>query len=211
MRPDHIRSATPPLRWQTLALIFLSLIVLALGSILVSRILAPASKTGVVERPTPSLLLAIRDLARLETAQVHVEKIIDLRDKQSRFFGMIKSEDALLLVAVGRATVGIDLGSLSDDDVRLDASKTARFILPEPQVMDAALDETATYVYYRKTDLLARRNEQLESKARRLAASAIAQAAETDDVKRRARDSAEKELGTLARALGAKRVEFAWR
>ncbi len=41
-------------------------------------------------RPTPSVITAVRDLARLETAEVHVEKVVDLTDRQSRFFGLIE-------------------------------------------------------------------------------------------------------------------------
>src|SRR5688572_5318956 len=52
--------------------------------------LAPPPKppdSVVTVRPTNALLTAVRDLARLETTELHVEKVIDLSDRQSRLFG----------------------------------------------------------------------------------------------------------------------------
>lgn len=166
----------------------------------------------IVERPTPSLLIAIRDMAKLETAEVHVEKVVDLTDRQSSFFGLIESKDALLLVAVGRAVVGIDLAKMRDEDVKFDpTTSSARINLPEPEVLSSRLDEDATYVFARSTDLLAKRNEQLEANARRQAQRAIEAAARTDDVMRRARLQAERQLSALAKALGAKQVDVSFR
>lgn len=162
----------------------------------------------IVERPTPALLIAIRNVSRLESAEVHVEKVVDLTDKQSSLFGLVESKDALLLVAVGHATVGVDLSKMRDNDVSMDpVTGIARIQLPEPEVLSATLDEDATYVFARSTDLLARRNEHLEANARRQAKKAIEAAAGAPDVMRRARTNAERQLVALAKALGAKQVE----
>ncbi|HRI65163.1 MAG TPA: DUF4230 domain-containing protein [Polyangium sp.] len=175
------------------------------------RLLSPPEHV-IVERPTPSLLIAIREMSKLETAEVHVEKVVDLTDRQSSFFGLVESKDALLLVAVGRAVVGIDLGKLREEDVTFDpTTSSARITLPEPEVLSSRLDEDATYVFARSTDLLAKRNEQLEANARRQAQRAIEAAARTADVTQRARLQAERQLTALAKALGAKHVEITFR
>jgi Protein of unknown function (DUF4230) len=166
----------------------------------------------IVERPTPSLLIAIRNVSKLESAEVHVEKVVDLTDRQSALFGLVESKDAILLVAVGHATVGVDLGKMRDNDVSFDPTTgIARINLPEPEVLSATLDEEATYVFARSTDLLARRNEQLEGNARRQAKRAIEMAAEAPDVMKRARMNAERQLTSLAKALGAKEVQMTFR
>jgi hypothetical protein len=191
-----------------------SLAAVGAGTLAVTDALTPPPATTrvVVERITPSLLLAMKDLARLESLEIHVEKVVDLTDRQSRLFGLVESEDALLLVAVGRAAVGVDLAELAEGDVRFDEeSKTATMTLPQPKVLDASLDEEATYVHRRDTDLLAKRNEQLEGKARRAAVEAIEKAASTDEVMARAKASAEKQLTSLARSLGAREVRIRWR
>ncbi|MDI1451137.1 DUF4230 domain-containing protein [Polyangium sp. 6x1] len=176
------------------------------------KLLSPPPDHVITERPTPSLLHAIREVSRLETAEVHVEKVVDLTDRQSAFFGLVEAKDALLLVAVGRAVVGVDLGKMREQDVAFDPKTgVARLELPEPEVFSAMLDEDGTYVFARSTDLLAKRNEQLEASARRQAQRAIEAAARTPDVMGRARAQAEKQLSALAKALGAKQVEVRFR
>lgn len=195
------------------ALALTTLTALAAGWIAVTGALKPPPITTnvIVEQSTPTLLIAVRDLARLETAEVQVEKVIDLSDKQSRLFGLVESKDALLLVAVGHASVGVDLSKVQPGDITLDEkSKVATMRLPPPEVWGAALDEEKTYVYSRDTDLLAKRNEKLETAARRRAVQAIEEAAKTDEMKDKARKNAEKQLGALARSLGAKEVAFSW-
>lgn len=183
----------------------------AIGALVVlgPKLLFPPPDHVITERPTPALLMALREVSRLETAEVHVEKVVDLTDRQSSLFGLVEAKDALLLVAVGRAIVGVDLGKMRPEDVTFDAKTgKARLDLPEPEVLSAMLDEDGTYVFSRSTDLMARRNEQLEAAARRQAQRAIEAAARTPDVMKRARAQAERQLSALARALGAKEVEI---
>ncbi|WP_437686509.1 DUF4230 domain-containing protein [Sorangium sp. So ce176] len=183
------------------------------GALVVApRLRAPAPESGVAVRPSPALVIAIRDLARLETTEVHVEKVVDLTDRQSRLFGLVQATDALLLVAVGHVTIGVDLARLGDDDIAMDPETgVARITLPAPEVFSTRLDEEGTYVYTRSTSLLARRNEQLESRARKEATAAIEKAALEGDVMARARAQAERQLTALATQLGAKRVDIRWR
>ena len=209
-RPPQSGGGRTPLY---VALVLTTITALAAGWIAVSGALKPPPITTnvIVEQSTPTLLVAVRDLARLETAEVQVEKVIDLSDKQSRLFGLVESKDALLLVAVGHASVGVDLSKVEPGDIHLDEqSKVATMRLPSPEVWGAALDEDKTYVYSRETDLLAKRNEKLETSARRRAVQAIEEAAKTDEMKDKARKNAEKQLGALARSLGAKEVAFSW-
>src|SRR5207245_9986126 len=86
---------------------------------------------GTSIRSTPSVVVAVRDLARLESVAYHVERVIDIRDKQSLLFGLIKTEDAILLVAVGEVTAGVDLRDLRDGDVVAEPGRgTARLSPP---------------------------------------------------------------------------------
>ena len=41
---------------------------------------APAPSSVVVVRPTPNVLVAVRELARLETMEFHMERVIDLTE-----------------------------------------------------------------------------------------------------------------------------------
>ena len=46
-------------------------------------LLPPMTSSVTVVRPTPDVLVAVRDLARLESASFHMERVIDLSDKLS--------------------------------------------------------------------------------------------------------------------------------
>ena len=163
-------------------------------------------------RPSNTLLVATRDMARLETTEMHVEKVIDLTDTQSRLYGLVEGTDNVLLVAVGEVTIGIDLAKLGEGDVSLDEkTHAAHFTLPKPEVFSARLDEKATYVYQRQTSMFGKRNEQLESKARQEAQDQIKKQADNDEMKDRSKHQAEKVLRELATSLGATSVSFDWR
>src|SRR5262245_48803279 len=81
----------------------------------------PAFSSSVtVVKPTPSVLEKVRDLKRLESVSFHMERVIDLSDKQSSLFGLVQSEDAILLIAAADVRAGVDLGKLGPDDVQAD-------------------------------------------------------------------------------------------
>jgi hypothetical protein len=207
-------SARTPRRWQLTAVLLTAIVAIAgaIGLGVASWTPPPASTSVVTVHSTPNVLVAVRDLARLVTAEVHVEKVIDLTDTQSHMFGLVQVTDAILLVAVGQATLGVDLSKLTEADISMAPDgKTATLHLPAPEVFQAGLDENATYVYTRTTSVLAKRNEQLETRARREAVAAIRKAADTPEMKGRAKTQAEKQITSLVRQLGAERVQIIWK
>lgn len=163
-------------------------------------------------RPTGTIFMAIRDVARLETSELHLEKVIDLTDKQSRFFGLLDTSDAVLLIAAGDVTIGIDLTKVGERDFVVDrAAGTATLTLPPPEVLSVRLDEAHTYVYARTTGLFAERNEQLESKARQEAVRAIGEATKQNDIMEKARARAELQLQQLLERFGVTHTIVGWR
>ena len=182
-----------------------------LGGALLYRVLAPtppAPQVVEVERPLPSVVVAVRDLARLETASFHMERVIDRRRRSHALFGLLEQEDALLLVAAADVTAGVDLTRLRDGDVVVDRERGEAFLtLPAPEVFSARLDNERTYVHTRATDVLAARDGTLETRVRREAEAELRQAALDAGLLARARDNARSGLTTLVRALGYARVE----
>jgi hypothetical protein len=167
----------------------------------------PASSSVTVLRGTSNVLVAVRALARLESVSYHMERIIDLSDKQSRLFGLVESEDALLLVAVANVTAGVDLQKLGPDDIEVDpATSSVRIRLPSPEILSSALDNQATYVHTRKTGLLARRSEDLESRARAEAERALIDAARQTGILEAASRNAQRAVEALLRSLGFERI-----
>src|SRR3954464_5719461 len=175
-------------------------------------LLPPMTSSVTVVRPTPDVLVAVRDLARLESASFHMERVIDLSDKQSKLWGMINTEDAILLVAVAEVTAGIDLQKPTPPDVTLDpARRTARNELPAPEVLHAALDNDKTYVHSRKTGTLADRHENLESRARKEAERTVIESALQAGLLKRAAENARRTVEALVHSLGYDKVDVSVR
>jgi len=164
-----------------------------------------------IEHPSPTVVKDLRSLSRLETAAVHLEKVVEVKDHQTRLHGLVEADDALLFVASGEVVLGVDLGKLREEDARFDeATKTAYVHLPAPEVLSTRFDEPHSYVHARNTDLLAKRNEALEAIARRDAAAAFASAASDPKHVERAKEQAEKTVRALARGWGAREVVVTW-
>lgn len=211
------RSITgPALRYGAIAL--LVLVGGCLGGVVVrwiAMVFAPDEPppAEVLEvRPTPDVIVAVRDLARLESASFHVERVIDLESRQRRLFGLVHAEDSILLVAAADVVAGVDLGQLQDTDVVIDATgRNATITLPPVEIFSARLDNERTYVHTRETDLLARRRESLETRARREAERTLERAAIEGGIVARAERNAARTVETLIRSLGFDSVTVQFR
>ena len=163
-------------------------------------------------KPTPDVLLAVKSLARLETQSYHLERVIDLTDHETHAFGLIQAKDAILLVAVGDVVAGVDLEHITASDVDTDwPNKGVTLRLPPPSVFSSTLDEKATRVYSRSTDLLAARHEDLEERARGEAVRSMEKAAIAQGILDRARRDAERALTALLRSVGFNDVHIEWK
>lgn len=179
------------------------LLVMLVGGAFVLTVWRPFDGDPGALRSTPSVVVAVRDLARLESAEYHVERVIDLRDRQSRLFGLIRSQDAILFVAVGQVSAGVDLAELADGDVVVDrAAGTAVITLPPARVLSVRLDNERSWVYARSTDVLAQRKEDLETRARQEAERTLEQSAVDGGILERARANAERTVASFVRSLG---------
>lgn len=193
----------------------LVLVALGIGAV-AGRFTAPRppkpAPSVVVVQPTPNVITAIRDLSQLVTSEYHVERVIDLSEKQQRLFGLMEAKDAILLVAVGQVTAGVDLSELRDGDVRADPIKSVVSVtLPPPRILSSRLDNERTYVHSRSTDLLAARKESLETRARQEAERSVVEAAKESGVLERARAGARKAVESLVRSLGYQQVTVKFR
>ncbi|HKU42233.1 MAG TPA: DUF4230 domain-containing protein [Polyangiales bacterium] len=160
---------------------------------------------------TATVVLAVRQLARLESVSFHMEKLIDLKERQEHFFGLLETEDAILLAAAGDVVAGVDLAKLRDGDIEIqpDVGK-ATLRLPEPEILSVRLDNQRTYVHSRRTDLFAKRAVELETVARQHAEEEIRAAAIDAGILAKARESAGHTLTALVRSLGYDHVEIVW-
>ncbi len=162
--------------------------------------------------PTPTIIPdpvtyinEIRALARLETIQYSVEKVITAEIGQGTFsfaFG-----DKLLFVAHGIVIAGIDMEKLQPTDMRFE-NGVLIVRLPPTEVFIATLDNEKSYVYDRETGLLSKGEVNLETLARQTAEEEIRKAALEDGILVQGQTNAEAFLLKFFNALGFKNVIF---
>jgi hypothetical protein len=211
---DHQRIGGRAARVGALAI--LAIFALALGSALGT--FAWRASGGEDEGETitvrggTDVVAAVRDLARLESASYHMERVIELTSTQRRVFGLVEAEDSILLVAAADVYAGVDLSEIRDGDVTVDRTAwRAEIVLPPPRVLQTRIDSEHTYVHSRSTDILAQRREELETEARREAERTLEASAIEAGILDRARENARRTVGALVRSLGYTEVTVRFR
>jgi hypothetical protein len=171
-----------------------------------------STRVSQVLNPTPTVLPNpitvihdVRSLARLETIDYRIEKVIKAEIGQGMFGELFG--DKLIFVAHGIVIAGVDLGKFGADDMELEDG-ILYVNLPEPEVFLATLDNEKSYVYDRDTGLLTKGDVNLESTARREAEREIENAALEDGMLELARQNAEVYLERLLNSLGYPEVIF---
>ena len=156
--------------------------------------------------PTPTVIpdpatyiTQVQALARLETIQYSVEKVITAEVGQGTFgflFG-----DRLLFVAHGIVIAGIDMSKVQASDMQVQGG-VLHVQLPASEVFIATLDNEKSYVYDRQTGALTHGDQSLETTARQAAESEIRKAAIEDGILETAEKNAAAYLTRFFAALG---------
>lgn len=187
-----------------------------------SRVIAPVEaaneqiRTQVAEilHPTPTVIpdpitivRDVRALARLETIQYTIEKVITAEIGQGEFgflFG-----DRLLFVAHGIVIAGIDFRNLENEDIWID--ETDIYVnMPATEIFVSTLDNDKSYVYDREQGILTKGDQNLETLARQAAEDEIEKAAIEDGIIKQAQDNAEVFLERFLLGLGFRDVIFVY-
>lgn len=147
-----------------------------------------ATQVQQLFNPTPTVypdsitvVRQIQSLARLETAQYTLEKVIRAEVGQGALGPLFG--DRLLFVAHGDVIAGVDLSQLQPSDVIV-APDTGRvtIILPAAEVFVVAISNDKSYVYDRQTGLLTKGDVNLETLARQAAEDEIRKGAVEDGI-----------------------------
>ena len=164
------------------------------------------TQVSALLKPTPTVIpdpvtyiREVRALARLETIQYSVEKVITAEEGQGAFgflFG-----DRLLFVAHGTVIAGIDMSRIKPEDLRL-VDGELHVKLPPSEIFIATLDNDKSYVYDRQTGALSKGDQNLETVARKAAEQEIRKAAEGDGILELAQRNAETYLARFFASLG---------
>lgn len=178
------------------------------------RQMAGSVGTQVAEvlHPTPTIIPdpvtiihEVRSLARLETIQYNVEKVITGESGQGWLSFLVG--DKILFVAHGTVIAGVDLQKMQPEDLRV-VDGVLHVKLPQAEVFIASLDNEQSYVYDRQQGPLAPGNVNLETSVRQAAEDEILNAALDDGILEQAQTNAEAYLIRLLLNLGFPEVIF---
>lgn len=171
-----------------------------------------STQVANVLNPTPTVIPdpvtivhEVRSMARLETIQYSVEKIITAETRQG-LFGFLVG-DRLLFVAHGTVIAGVDLQKLQPEDLRIEDG-VLYVKLPPAEIFVATLENDKSYVYDREQGVLTRGDQSLETVARQAAEDEIEKAALADGILNQAQINAENFLYRFFLQLGFPEVIF---
>ncbi len=170
------------------------------------------TQVAQILHPTPTVLPdpvtiinQIRPLARLETIQYTIEKVITVEVGQTALAPLFG--DRLLFVGHGYVIAGIDLSKIRSQDLAFEDGMLM-IHLPDVEIFVATLDNDKSYVYDRETGLLTHGDINLETTARQAAEDQIREAALEDGILDQAQTNAVTFLESLLNNLGYPQVSF---
>lgn len=156
--------------------------------------------------PTPTIIPdpvtyinEVRALARLETIQYSIEKVITGETGGGTFKSLFG--DKILFVAHGTVIAGIDMEKLQPQDMHFE-NGVLTVKLPPAEIFIATLDNDKSYVYQRDTGILAKPDMNLETLVRQNAEEEIRKGALEDGILQQAQTNAEAYLFKFFAALG---------
>lgn len=156
--------------------------------------------------PTPTIIPdpvtyinEVRALARLETIQYSVEKVITGETGGGTFQALFG--DKILFVGHGTVIAGIDMAKLQPEHMRFE-NGVLTVQLPPAEIFIATLNNEKSYVYQRDTGVLSKPDINLETLVRQSAEQEILKAALEDGILEQAQLNAEAYLLKFFAALG---------
>jgi hypothetical protein len=171
---------------------------------LVRQLVVPA--TPVVLPSASTIVLEMRELARLETASYSMQKVITADRDRERLWGLMGEQ--LIFIAQGEVIAGVDLQRMQVEDLVVVDPTTVMIYLPDAEIFVATLDNENSQVVDRRTGLLARPDPQLETLVRQTAEREILEAALAAGVLDRANENAERFMRSFLQGLGFTNVIF---
>jgi len=170
------------------------------------------TQIALVLHPTPTVVVDpvtiiydVQSLARLETIQYSLEKIITAQIGQNQFKAFFG--DKLLFVAHGTVIAGIDLRKISEKDIWV-VGDVLHIKLPPAEVFVHTLNNQKSYVYDRETGLFTRGDVTLETTARKAAENEILKAALEDGILKHAEANGVVFMERFLDELGYEKVIF---
>ena len=156
---------------------------------------------------SPVVVEGVQKLDRLDTVRM-TESVVVTKDTGGSELRRFLTGEEVLLVAVGDVEAGVDLSSITEEDVRVEG-ESVEIRLPEPEITSISLDEEQTRLYDRDQGILRLRpDDTLVEEARQDARDELLDAARQNDILATAERNAEDTVRTFLTTLGYEEVRF---
>lgn len=165
------------------AIVSVVFIIVAGQSGLLSSFFSPYRNNATV------VVSSIQELSVLTTVRYNFSSLVTTEREMPGILAALYGERQVL-VAVGHVNAGIDLSTMTDEDVVIEGN-TMRITLPAPTLQDCFLNESQTYVADRETGIFARSAPELDDTARQYAMTRFRDAALEQGILEDAREQGE--------------------
>ena len=151
-----------------------------------------------------SVVTQVRQLNQLATVRYTIQKVVGLTEQKQPV-----GTESILLVMQARVEAGIDLSSLREDQISTRPDGTLVVRLPEPRILNVAVDEGETKVWDRQMTWWTPwvpYSKDLEQRARQAGLEAVQKSALEMGILKEAERNAETSIRGLLTVLGAQSV-----
>jgi len=199
----------------TASLVVIAVALLGLLVVGITSVFNPFG-TDTVDRSAPVVLERIQELEQFVAAEGQFSETIDLAEDAKYLPSFLKGERVVAAVQ-GNVDASVDFGGLKEGAVRVsDDRRTIRLILPEPELQDAEIEESATKILTRDRGVIDRVEDFFSGNPRNdaqlfvVAEKKVNAAAAKSDLTTTAKDNTERWLRTFLGAAGFGNVEISW-
>jgi len=154
----------------------------------------------------PAMLREVQALQELATVKYTIQKVIGLEEQKTPF-----GSESVLMVVLAHVKAGVDLRTLTPQDVAVSDARAVTLRLPPPKILDVYIDDQQTKVYQRSKTWWTPwvpDNPQLEQQARVAALEAVQLAATQSGILSNAQVNTETALRAFLRLTGFHDVTF---
>lgn len=143
--PELIQKTSRAMKWSvSLALGSSFLVVLVLGLLLFTRL---GSLLGIrpVTLDSDSVVMQVKKLDQLVTVKYSIQRVVGLKEERQPL-----GEESILLMVEGQVLAGVDLSSLTSEDIRIAGDHHASVTVPRAKILHVFLDEHKVKVWDRR-------------------------------------------------------------
>jgi hypothetical protein len=129
--------------WKLLALGSSALCLLLLFAVSIDLFLSHRAGMGLPLN-APTIVVQVKKLNQLTTVKYRLQRVVGMTEAKNPF-----GEESILLMVQGQALAGVDLSTVTPDDVSVTRSGTVNIKLPPAKLFHVFLDEKQTKVWDR--------------------------------------------------------------